>query len=63
MKVGAAERPLPGHTGSDRIRFQGRLSRTRRLATGTYKVTAVARGTTGLASTPAALTFTIVPSR
>jgi sugar lactone lactonase YvrE len=54
---------LSGHAGSDRIRFQGRLSRTRRLVPGAYRVTVVARGAGGLASTPAALTFTILPPR
>jgi len=59
--VTAGALALSGHAGSDRIRFQGRLSRTRKLVPGTYRVTVVARGRTGLASTPATLTFTILP--
>jgi 6-phosphogluconolactonase (cycloisomerase 2 family) len=51
---------LAGHTGSDKVRFRGRISSSRRLATGRYTVTITAATTTGQHSPPRALSFTIV---
>jgi streptogramin lyase len=50
---------LSGHAGTDTIRFQGRLSRSRRLAPGSYTMTLVA-SSGSLRSKPVALRFTIV---
>jgi hypothetical protein len=47
-----------GHAGTDRLFFQGRLSRTKKLKNGRYTVTITAVNNTG-SSRPATLTFTI----
>jgi hypothetical protein len=49
-----------GHTGANRVAFQGRVSRTRRLTPGTYTLAITATNAAGQASAPARLTFTIV---
>jgi hypothetical protein len=49
-----------GHQGTDKVAFQGRLSRSRRLPTGTYMLLITARNAAGLVSPPSRLTFTIV---
>jgi streptogramin lyase len=51
---------LAAHAGSDRIVFQGRLSRSRKLAPGGYTVTFVAVNAAGQRSQPRSLRFTIV---
>lgn len=51
---------LPGHLGSDRILFQGRLSATKKLAPGTYTVAFTATNTAHQSTAPQKLTFTIV---
>ncbi len=48
-----------GHAGANRLRFQGRLSRSRRLAPGRYTLTVTAANSAGPAA-PRSLTFTIV---
>jgi hypothetical protein len=48
-----------GHAGTNRITFQGRLSRHRRLMPGTYTLTLTAKNASGEA-TSHAITFTIV---
>ncbi len=50
---------LAGHAGADRIRFAGRVSRSRRLKPGAYTVTILATAA-GLRSTAASLRFEIV---
>jgi hypothetical protein len=50
---------LAGRSGSDRVRFEGRVSATRKLAPGRYTLTLTATAG-GLTSTPRSLTFTIV---
>lgn len=47
-----------GHAGTDRLFFQGRLSRTRRLSKGRYTVLMTATNNAG-SSRPASLSFTI----
>jgi hypothetical protein len=50
---------LSAHAGSDRIDFQGWLSRAHRLAPGSYRVTLTATNVTGT-SQPTTLAFTVV---
>jgi len=50
---------LQGHAGSDRVRFEGRVSATGRLTPGRYTLTLSATAG-GLTSAPRSLTFTIV---
>ena len=58
VTVGAVS--LKGHAGHDKVRFDGRLSRSRKLARGPYAVTITATSALGGRSTPASLHFTIV---
>jgi streptogramin lyase len=51
---------LPGHAGSARVRFQGRLNSSRKLGPGSYTVTIVAVNTAGQRSRASTLHFTIV---
>jgi hypothetical protein len=48
------------HAGVDSVRFQGRLSRSRRLAPGRYTLVTTAIDSAGAKSAPAKLGFTIV---
>lgn len=52
---------LSAHAGRDRVRFQGRISRKRKLNPGTYTVVIIATNAVGERSGPHRLTFTIVP--
>ena len=58
--VGAGVLPFTGHLGSNSVRFQGRVSSSRRLRPGTYTLTITATNTAGVKSAPVALRFTIV---
>ena len=49
-----------GHAGANRVRFKGRLSRTRKLKPGRYKLTITATNGAGQRSAPRSLTFRIV---
>ena len=49
---------LAGHAGTDKIRFQGRLSKHRQLAPGTYTLTITASNASGR-SDPRSIKFTI----
>lgn len=49
---------LTGHAGTDKIRFQGQLSKHRHLAPGTYTLTIIATNTSGR-SDPRSIKFTI----
>jgi hypothetical protein len=49
-----------GHTGPNKLSFQGRLSRSRKLKPGTYTVIITATNTARQRSIPRQLTFTIV---
>jgi hypothetical protein len=49
-----------GHAGTNKIRFQGRLSSRRSLKPGRYTLSITARDSTGLQSAPQSLSFTIV---
>lgn len=51
---------LTGHAGTNRVRFQGRLSRTKRLKPGAYTLTVTAADSAGNASRPRSIHFTIV---
>jgi hypothetical protein len=58
--VAAGPLRLAGHPGVNRVRFQGRLSRSKTLRPGTYALTITATLPSGLASAPRRLRFTIV---
>jgi hypothetical protein len=49
-----------GHAGANRVAFQGRLSRSKKLPPGTYTLVIVATNGPGRRSPPKQLTFTIV---
>ena len=51
------------HAGVDKVRFDGRLPRHRKLRPGTYTLVIVATDTAGRRSAPARLTFTILRRR
>ncbi len=51
---------LSGHAGRNRVRFQGRISKRRRLKPGSYKVTVTAADSSGQRSAARSLRFTIV---
>ncbi len=57
--IAAGTLSLAGHSGTNRVRFQGRLSRTKRLKPGAYTVSVTATAS-GLRSVSRSLTFTIV---
>ena len=48
--------------GSHTLRFQGRLSRTKRLAPGRYRLTVVSKDSAGNASKAQTLSFTLLPA-
>jgi hypothetical protein len=56
--VAAGTLTLSGHSGTNRIKFQGRLSRTKKLRPGSYTV-AVTATASGLKSAARSLSFTI----
>ena len=58
--VGAGQLSLGGHAGVNRIRFQGRLSRSHRLTVGTYVLTVGATDSAGTRSRVRTAGFTIV---
>jgi CSLREA domain-containing protein len=49
-----------GHSGTNRVSFQGRISRTKKLKPGRYTLTITATNTTGQHSSAKTLRFTIV---
>jgi hypothetical protein len=49
-----------GHPGTNRVSFQGRTSRTKKLKPGTYTLVITAITATGQRSQPKSLSFTIV---
>ena len=49
-----------GHVGKNTVRFQGRVSRSKRLKPGRYTVAITAKNAAGQVSAPQKLTFTIV---
>jgi hypothetical protein len=51
---------LSGHAGTNKLRFQGRISRARKLKPGRYKLIVTATNAAGQRSTPRSLTFTIL---
>jgi hypothetical protein len=51
-----------GHSGTNKIAFDGRISRSRRLEPGNYKLTITARSAIGERSVSAPLTFTLFSS-
>ena len=51
-----------GHSGPNKVAFQGRISRSKRLKPGSYKVTITATTATGERSVSTPLIFTIVNS-
>ncbi len=59
-RVAAGTLKLRADAGINRVHFQGRLSRTRKLPLGTYAVKLTASSAGGRSATTRALTFTIV---
>lgn len=51
---------LAAHAGANKVRFQGRLSRTKRLARGRYRAVITATTKAGLKSAARSVSFTIV---
>jgi hypothetical protein len=51
---------FPSHAGTNKVRFQGRLSRTKKLKPGRYTVTITATDSAGNLSAPKSTSFTIV---
>jgi DNA-binding beta-propeller fold protein YncE len=58
--IAAGTLTFTGHQGVERVVFDGRVSKTRKLTPGTYTLTIIARNAVGERSAPAKLTFTIV---
>ncbi len=51
---------LAAHTGTNTLRFQGRISGSKKLRPGAYTLVVAATGPSGKSATPQRLTFTIV---
>jgi DNA-binding beta-propeller fold protein YncE len=60
LSVMAGTLSFAGHAGTNKVAFQGRLSRSRKLKPGTYTLTITAANSAGARSAPASLRFTIV---
>ncbi len=58
--VVAGSLAFAGHAGSNKVRFQGRLSRSTRLSPGSYTVSVTARDSHGPGTLTRSLAFTIV---
>jgi hypothetical protein len=58
--VPAGSLSLTGHSGVNRVIFQGRLSRSKKLKRGRYAVTITATNSAGQKSPARSLSFTIV---
>jgi hypothetical protein len=52
-----------GHSGTNKVKFQGRVSSTKKLKPGRYTLVIMATDSAGVHSTPKSLSFTIVPAR
>ena len=50
---------LTGKAGTNKVRFQGALTKTKRLKPGKYTVTLVAKDSAGQSSVPRSLSFTV----
>jgi len=49
-----------GHRGTDKVVFQGRISHSKKLKPGRYRLSIIATSATGVHSAPVSLSFTIV---
>jgi hypothetical protein len=49
-----------GHSGTNRVKFQGRVSSTKKLRPGRYTLAITATDSAGVRSAPKSLSFTIV---
>jgi hypothetical protein len=58
--VSAGTFAFTGHAGLNRVVFQGRLSRSKKLERGSYTLTITAVNAAGRTSRPQTLAFTIV---
>lgn len=58
--VPAGSLSFAGHSATNRVVFQGRLSRSRKLAPGSYRLAIAATNAAGKRSAPVSLSFTIV---
>ncbi len=59
--IGAGSLPVAAHAGTNKVRFQGRLSSAKSLKPGTYTVVLTVRDAHGLQTPSQSLSFTIVP--
>jgi IPT/TIG domain len=59
--VPAGSLPISAHAGRDKVGFQGRLSRTRKLTPGNYAATVTTRGAHAVRTLTRSLGFTILP--
>jgi hypothetical protein len=57
--VTAGSLSFPGHSGANKVAFQGRLSQGRKLPPGGYTLTITATNSAGQTSSPQKLSFTI----
>jgi hypothetical protein len=51
---------FPGHSGTNKVAFQGRISPREKLKPGRYTLSITATNTAGMRSAPRSLSFTIV---
>ena len=58
--VTAGTLSFPGHGGSNKVTFQGRISRSKRLKPGSYRLAITATNSSGQRSAPEWLSFSIV---
>jgi hypothetical protein len=58
--VTAGRLTFTGHSGTNRVAFQGRVSRAKKLKPGHYTLVITATNSAGGRSAPRSLTFTIV---
>ncbi|MGB0092655.1 MAG: hypothetical protein WBP81_08995 [Solirubrobacteraceae bacterium] len=59
-QVAAAILSIAGHSGTNRLAFQGRISRAKTLKPGRYTLLITATNAAGQRSAPRSLSFTIV---
>jgi hypothetical protein len=60
LTVTAGVLSFPGHTGTNKVAFQGRVSRSQKLKPGRYTLVISATNAAGVRATPVSLSFTIV---
>jgi hypothetical protein len=58
--VEAGTLPFAGHSGTNTVAFEGRISPAKKLGPGHYRLEITATNSAGLRSAPKSLNFTIV---